>query len=587
MNWKKIIASLTLFAFVASCKPVGGDDTTLMAAGKKTAILDLVKASCDLACAKIENKAVLAFTGGEEPAAETEVKFGDAKLLWSFSKYLMKRKARSGVKVTEKKDAGTKAPTPPADSGAKTTTGAGFFTKHFALSSGGLVMSTSNNIREKLKTGGTKIDAAQVTDAKAEQAKKKDFYAKPDSTKGPKLTAAQKAAAKKQEAAALRAQTEAIKLGSKLWKKQGGSNKASFSFAAALDKFKKTEKIRISTDVEVKTVQAKLTAEAWIGAKVLNVGVGGAKFLQLVASAGLDAPTVTNAKASASLRLLFFGVDVPGTTKEIGKTLIDKIFPVPAIPSANIPIYGFPSGGITAEIQFLPATGLGIDVDVKKAGMFTISFIPAISLVMNVTVGAQAAVLTLGVEGTTTILALEVPLSVSMGGDIKGGLYYTGINYVGVKVTALGGTGISLVAKVDVPSPFNYVLWGVLSAATIAGLKLPGELGFGETAYKYAYPLWEPEFKLEIAKSTKRAGPRMVKLPAKPTAAQCTKLKTNIAEHVKLAKAEVDTKKDVTLTAIENGQNDMLNQLQKAITAKCGGGTTKTSTSKTTTPKKK
>ncbi|RYZ52739.1 MAG: hypothetical protein EOP07_19070, partial [Proteobacteria bacterium] len=451
MNWKKIIATITLMAFVMSCKPVGsGGDATLSAVTKSPA-LDLIKSSCELACAKIKNKAVLAFVGGEEPAAETEVKFGDAKILWSFSKYLTKRKARGDVKVTEKKDAGTVAGTP-ADAGAKTSTGAGFFTKHFAIS-GGLVMSTSNNIRDLLKTGGTKMDAAQVADAKVEEKKKKGFWEKADSTKGPKLTTAQKAAAKKQEVAAVKAQTEALKKGSGLWKAQGGGNKATFSFGAALDKFKKTEKMRVTADVEVKTVAAKLTAEAWIGAKVLNRAVGGAKLLQLIASAGMDAPTVTSAKASAGLRLVFFGIDVPGTTKEVGATLIDKVFPVPAIPSANIPIYGFPAGGITAEIQLVPSTGLGIDVDVKKAGMFTLSFIPAISLVMNVTVGAQAAVLTLGVEGTTTIIALEVPLSVTMGGDIKGGLYYTGINYVGVKVTAMGGTGISLVAKLDVPSP--------------------------------------------------------------------------------------------------------------------------------------
>ncbi|RYZ61268.1 MAG: hypothetical protein EOP09_20190, partial [Proteobacteria bacterium] len=283
MSWKKIIATITLLAFVASCKPVGSEDATLQANGKKTAAMDLIKSSCDLACAKIANKAVLAFTGGEEPAADTEVKFGDPKLLWSFSRYLMKRKARKDVKVVEAKDTGTKAPAPPADKGAKTSSGAGFFTKHFALSTAGLVMSTSNNIRETLKTGGAKMDAVQVADAKVEQAKKKHFWEKADHTKGPKLTTAQKTAAKKQEAAAIRAQTEAIKIGSGLWKKSGAANKASFSFSAALDKFKKTEKIRVSTDVEIKTVQAKLTAEAWISAKVLNVNVGGGKFLQMIA----------------------------------------------------------------------------------------------------------------------------------------------------------------------------------------------------------------------------------------------------------------------------------------------------------------
>ncbi len=58
-----------------------------------------------------------------------------------------------------------------------------------------------------------------------------------------------------------------------------------------------------------------------------------------------------------------------------------------------------------------------------------------------------------------------------------------------------------------------------------------------------------------------------------------TKLKANIAEHLKLAKAETDTKKDPTLTAIDKGQTDMLTQMEKAIAGKCGGasgGTTKT-----------
>lgn len=121
---------------------------------------------------------------------------------------------------------------------------------------------------------------------------------------------------KRVKTALLVAYTKAIKEAStdtKSRKEKVPSRGSKYDFAKALQTFKKTEKMCITTDVELNEVGSKITAEAWVGGRVINKVIGGhMKYIQLIADAEMDSPTKTAAITSSSIRTIMGGLDLAG-----------------------------------------------------------------------------------------------------------------------------------------------------------------------------------------------------------------------------------------------------------------------------------
>ncbi|MBC7660670.1 MAG: hypothetical protein H7249_13325 [Chitinophagaceae bacterium] len=81
----------------------------------------------------------------------------------------------------------------------------------------------------------------------------------------------------------------------------------------------------------------------------------------------------------------------------------------------------------------------------------SITFTPFVSMVLGVGVGAELGALGLLIEGDLTLLAYELPVTFNIGGTVASGLYYSAVTFVPIQFMALGGSGISLVGKLEVP----------------------------------------------------------------------------------------------------------------------------------------
>ncbi|MBC7660671.1 MAG: hypothetical protein H7249_13330 [Chitinophagaceae bacterium] len=283
-----------------------------------------MSANAGLLAARLKNHYTLVFHSSALPPLPP-VTFEKANILWKFSDYLIEQKNKPDAKVAVEKNAGTMPPLPGADPiTAGTTTG--FFSSRFHVDAGGITISTDKNIKAKLAAAGHSIDVKQITEAQKLQVAAAAALVVPKSTSFWDWWVSQgmdhiksdteRVQDKKTQTALVAAYTKAIRaaaVDAKAHKQATTPAGSKFDFAASLKKSKAQEKIRMSTDMELKETASKITAENWVGGRILEKPIGGhSKFFQIIADAELDAPTKTAALSTSSIRIIKNGLELAG-----------------------------------------------------------------------------------------------------------------------------------------------------------------------------------------------------------------------------------------------------------------------------------
>lgn len=573
---KRTILCFAIFLFLVSCKPTGGDNSEVKSVAPTSNSLEWYSRGTPSEIFAYQKSKVKLWTAnmiyGEPAAPEPPVVA--VKSFWSLSKYYMSWRYKVNLKQFEAIVAGK---TPDF---SKSTGITAKISDHFAMDAGGLHFSSSKGIREALRKVKAAGDAAtDVLVNAAEAAKYKADTSWWDRLKNPvtPLTAAEK----KMQTAINVSQAQAIKDKSPYY----NSNSKTFDFKVAYTNFKKAEKMSLSTNVEATVDRGSGKITAWVGGKILGKSINqGPHFLEAWVKAGVDEAVVmatanksVSAFHPAALPLgkgLLAGVTFFGqnsTLTPVSGVLKNLIPAIPKIPPARFPVFAFPGGTIVVSFMLNPVINIMVDINVRKAGMVTLTLIPMVGMTFTAKVGVELAVVGIGVKGDLTVFQYKVPMSLSIGGSKTNGLYYAGTLIAGPILSMFGGSVLSLYAELALPSPFNYVVWAASAIAkAVTGFSLWSELGLSSEHLSMGYVLWAPEGMLTLYEGAGEEGPSYI--PAL-SGMNCLQLQKHVDAHKREAKLQPvpPPLTDPIFAKVDDNINKMIAKLQTAIDKECSG----------------
>ncbi|MBC7661090.1 MAG: hypothetical protein H7249_15435 [Chitinophagaceae bacterium] len=279
----------------------------------------------------------------------------------------------------------------------------------------------------------------------------------------------------------------------------------------------KTEKIRISTNLETIIDSYTSSIEFWIsgtmlkknfhpnGKHTLSIKIEATQkdaadsFVSLGNSPSIDASATAVTKGAVSeivkLTVSALGVSINdfftsippgGTLVESGKTTGLKL-PIPNL-AAKIPLAGYPGAGVFAEFTAKVTGSFRYGIAARIKGVLSLSAAPTLALITSAGIGAEAAILKAKVLGSLTVFELSWPITAHVGGS-RSKILYGGVTYDGQKFDFLKGK-ISLQLSAVLPQPIKFIFY-LISMAVIDGAKYP-TLKKALSGYDWVYDLWAP-----------------------------------------------------------------------------------------------
>ncbi|MBC7660551.1 MAG: hypothetical protein H7249_12705 [Chitinophagaceae bacterium] len=574
MFHKQMVTLLSvMMLLLLACKPLGSGESEVMTNSTTTDSLDWFARGTPREVYSYQKSKVKLWWAtmvyGE--TAPPEAPKVAAKSFWSLSKYYMDWRYRKNLKLFDEIVAGKKP-----DLGGQPSGFSAIMADRFGIDAAGLHFSTSKGIRKALRRAKAAGDAATDKLVNADEVKAGStnplWWDKFLNPKTP-LTAAEK----KFQTADNHSKAQALKENSPYYKKDTNS----FNFKTAYTNFKKAEKMSMATNVEATVDRGSGKITAWVGGKILGKSLNQSPhFLEAWLKVGVDEAVVTaspNTKPSAmapaptpigkgfSGGVTFFGQN--STMTPISNGLKNLMPAIPKIPAAKIPVFVFPGGSIVVSFALNPLINIMADINVRKAGMVTLTAIPVVGMTFTAKVGAELAVIGLGVKGDLTVFHFKVPMSLSIGGSKSNGLYYAGTLIAGPVLSMFGGSALSLYGELALPTPFNYVVWAATAIAkAVTGLSLSSELGLDSQHLTVGFPIWAPEGMLTLWEGITLEGPSYI---PNLKGANCTALHSNIEAHKREAKRQPKPM-DPIFVKVNDNVNKMINLMEKAIEKECG-----------------